>query len=285
MQPSRTLRTRRRIVIRPTAQALRGLIQLGRYSHTTAAPGLPAHHHRRAMEICFLAKGRQTYTVDGKSYHLKGGDVFLTFPDETHGTGGMPQEVGVLYWMILAMPDQGGAFLGLPPREHAALMRALRGIPVRHFRGSWKMKEQLDGFIHLHDQAAGPLRSCAMANLAVAFLLEVIACAGNPPARGAARPLSPVLEYIATHLEEPLSVPDLARRAGLSEARFKVRFKDETGVPPGEYIQRARIEEARRRLAVGNTSITKIAVDLGFSSSQYFATVFKRFTGVNPRNC
>ena len=145
------------------------------------------------------------------------------------------------------------------------------------------MKEHLDAFTRLYHEPARPLRSCAMANQLVAFLLEVIAAADHPAASAPIRPLAPVLAYIEAHLDEPLGIPELARLAGLSEARFKVRFKEETGVPPGDYVQRARIEEARRRIAAGDKSITRVAFDLGFSSSQYFSTVFKRFTGRSPR--
>jgi AraC-like DNA-binding protein len=236
------------------------------------------------MEICFLVKGRQTYSVGGKIYSLRGGDVFVTFPDEVHSTGGLPQEKGVLYWMVLAVPKQGETFLGLPKSDGAALLRTLRRIPLRHFRGSWKMKEHLDSFTRLFHEPSNSLRACALANHAVAFLLEVVGCAQNPARRSSVRPLLPVLDHIQNHLGEPLGVPELARRSGLSAARFKVRFKAETGVPPGEYVQRARIEEARRRLAAKDATITRIAFDLGFSSSQYFATVFKRFTGKSPRD-
>ena len=277
--------TRERIVMRPAARGLRGILQLGRYNHISARPGLREHQHCRAMEICFLVKGRQTYSVRGNIYALRGGDVFVTFPDEVHSTGGLPQEKGVLYWMVLAVPEKGEPFIGLPEHEGAALLRTLRGIPLRHFRGSWKMKEHLDSFTRLYHEPSNPLRACALANHAVAFLLEVIGCARNPARRNPVRPLSPLLDHIQSHLGEPLGVPELAKRAGLSEARFKVRFKEETGIPPGEYVQRARIEEARRRLAAKDATITRIAFDLGFSSSQYFTTVFKRFTGKSPRAC
>ena len=274
---------RERIVMRPTARGLRGILQLGRYHHTSAQSGLREHMHLRAMEICFLVKGRQTYRVGGHNYMLRGGEVFVTFPDELHSTGGLPQEKGVLYWMVLTVSKNGSLFLGLPEHEGAALLRTLRGIPLRHFHGSWKMKEHLDAFTRLYHEPSNPLRACALANRAVAFLLEVIGCSRNPALRKRTRPLTPVLDHIQNHLDEPLGVPELAKRAGLSPARFKVWFKEETGIPPGEYVQRARIDEACRRLATKEATITRIAFDLGFSSSQYFTTVFKRFTGKSPR--
>ncbi|MFZ4681783.1 MAG: helix-turn-helix domain-containing protein [Terrimicrobiaceae bacterium] len=282
MPLDRPLMARERIVMRPASRGLRGILQLGRYNHTAARSGLREHLHFRAIEICFLVKGRQTYRVGGKSYVLRGGDVFVTFPDEVHSTGGLPQEKGALYWMVLAVSKKDGPFLGLPEHQGAALLRALRGLPLRHFPGSWKMKEHLDAFTRLYHKPSNPLRACALGNHTIAFLLEVIECSRNPALRIRARPLTPVLDHIQSHLDEPLGVPELAKLAGLSEARFKVRFKEETGIPPGEYVQRTRIDESRRRLLTKGASITRVAFDLGFSSSQYFTTVFKRFTGKSP---
>ena len=268
--------------MRPSSRMLQGLIQLGRYNHTKAEPPLREHRHHRAVEICFLIKGRQTYRVGEEIFRLRGGDVFVTFPDEVHSSGGMPEEKGVLYWMGLTMPAKGHSLLGLPENEGRALARSLLSLHRRHFRGSRRMPKHLDALTRLFHQPGRSLRSCEISNRAVAFLLEVIACERLSAAAQPVRRLDPALDYISKNLGETLAVGDLAKLTGLSEARFKVRFKQEVGVPPAEYVQRTRIEEAERRLAAGSDSITRIAFDLGFSSSQYFATVFRRFTGKSP---
>jgi len=271
-----------RIVMRP-ASLRPALVQLGRYNYTSARSGLGPHRHHSSIEICFLVRGSQTYRVGGELYSLRGGDVFVTFPNELHSTGGMPEEKGVLYWMILAMPQPGQTFPGMDARESRALAAALSGLPRRHFRGSLKMKEHLDSFTRIFHEPGRVLRSCAMANQMVAFLLEVLSCAQSAPRAQPARSLAPVLERIHKHPGEELGIPTLAALAGLSEARFKARFRQETGIPPGEFVLRVRIDEAKRQLLHRKKSITEIAFDLGFSTSQYFATVFRRFTGMSPK--
>lgn len=62
--------------------------------------------------------------------------------------------------------------------------------------------------------------------------------------------------------------------AGLSETRLKARFKAETDVPPADYVMR-RMIEVSKTLLVGDQPVTDIAIGLGFSTTQYFATVFK----------
>ena len=75
----------------------------------------------------------------------------------------------------------------------------------------------------------------------------------------------------------------MAEVAGLSVSHFKARFRRETGLPPREFILREKIRLAREALGKGHGTVTDIAFELGFSSSQYFATVFKRYTGQSPR--
>ncbi len=259
-----------------------GVAWLGRYQNTRAEPGLDEHSHGSAMEICFLVKGRQTYRMGGREYQLRGGDVFLSLPGETHSTGSHPQEKGTLYWMILSAPRRGQDYLGLPAVRGRALWQALRAIPRPMFRGTWRLKDHLDALVLMQRRPRSALRALAAAAAVHAFLLELIACAeesGHSPGRIR---LERSRAYIDSHLGDALPVPLLAGVEGLSVARFKERFKTETGIPPGEYVLRAKINEAKKRLSGTSVPITRIAFDLGFSSSQYFATVFKRFTRQKP---
>lgn len=282
MQTSGLLFSTSRLVMRPRADGLAGLLQLGRYNHTAAGLSLAEHSHGQAIEICFLIKGRQSYRVGGQGYNLRGGDVFLAFPGEVHGSGDQPEEKGILYWMILSTLPGPRPLLGLPPKDAQALLQALLGIRPRHFKGSPRMKASLDAFTRLYHAPQGPLSSCAMANQVIAFLLEVVSCAAQGSPRNQVRDLLSVFDHIHQNLGEELTVPGLARMCGLSTARFKVRFREQAGVPPGEFIQRERVRAAQHRLSSGRYSVTEVAMDLGFSSSQYFATVFKRFTGSSP---
>jgi AraC-like DNA-binding protein len=75
---------------------------------------------------------------------------------------------------------------------------------------------------------------------------------------------------------------DLVRHVGFSRARMFDIFKAETGLTPNDYLQRARVEKAQEQLRQTNLSVTQIALATGFSSGQYFSTVFARYTGVSP---
>jgi len=283
MHRPRNLFIRPRIVLKERNLNINGVQMVGRYNNTSAQDSLPVHAHRDAMEICFLVKGRQTYHAGGRDHVLCGGDVFITFPNELHSTGDTPQEKGVLYWVILQFPrKKQSPFLGLPEHDAASLIRELLRIKSRHFRGSWDMKELLDGIIVACHQSASPLRKTIIANRLVAFLLRVIECSYDQSMGPSGERFREVLRTIKEDLGGQITITSLAAKTGLSVSRFKARFKEETGMPPGEYILRMKIDEAKRQLAAGGGTVTDTAFALGFPTSQYFATVFKRFTGKRP---
>ena len=257
----------------------------GRYNYTRAAPALPVHTHERCMEFCFLLRGRQVYRVGRRTYKLTGGDVFVTFPNEPHDTADTPEEKGVLYWIIIKIPPAGGGFLGLNAAQGAKLRDALLHLPRRQFRAPKGIALHLDALMREYFTAPTPLRTVRFQNHLVALLLDVVRFAGcrtHGPRRNHAT-LERLKAMIEADLAEPVSLAALARTAGLSVPRFKVWFKEQTGVPPGEYILRRRVDEACRLLTGTKMKITDLGYTLGFSSSQYFATVIKRYTGLTPR--
>jgi AraC-like DNA-binding protein len=106
----------------------------------------------------------------------------------------------------------------------------------------------------------------------------------SPPLKPAERDdIQKLQTFLKMRLADPPTLAEMAERAGLSPAHLAVVFKEETGMTPLEYVTSLRIEEAARRLrAPGEPSITDIALELGFSSSQYFSLVFKKLKGCTP---
>jgi AraC-like DNA-binding protein len=257
---------------------------LGRYDHREARPGLPVHAHPRTMEICYLAKGEQLYRAGQHDYVLRGGDLFVTRPGEAHSTGETPQEKGRLYWLQLILPRSRGEFLCFAPREGWAIVQQLLRMPHRHFAGDRSMPRVLDEVFAACPRVADPLQRVVLQNRLVEFLLRVIACAQQEPRAGVSPEISGLLRYIEANIHQTLPLPALAARLELSLPRFKARFKQEVGIPPAEYVLRCKLNAARKRLAEPGASVTDVALELNFSSSQYFATVFRRYTGTTPRS-
>ncbi len=253
--------------------------RLGRYDYREAKVGLSSHDHTNVMEICYLAKGRQMYRVKDTDYVLSGNEIFITFPGETHSTGGAPQEKGILYWFHVAIPKKGGRFLNCSPDLSASLIEHLLKLPNRHFAGVPSMRVDLDEMISASSRVSDPLQRIYLQNRFLDFILKIIECSGKQPRSTVTPQISTLLRYIESNVHQSLPLGSLAARLGLSLPRFKARFKSEVGIPPAEYVLRCKVSEAKKRLLAPRSTVLDVALDLNFSSSQYFATVFRRYTG------
>jgi len=91
-----------------------------------------------------------------------------------------------------------------------------------------------------------------------------------------------VLRQLESQSFEPLTLPDLARTAGLSRFHFLRTFKRVTGVTPHQWILRARLREAAQRLAVSKEPVTEIAFEVGFEDLSNFIRTFRAEFGVSP---
>src|SRR5262249_23210570 len=89
-------------------------------------------------------------------------------------------------------------------------------------------------------------------------------------------------ELIETEIAHASNVDGLARRVAMSRRTFVRRFHRATGNSPREYIQRVRVESAKRLLEAGNLSIAQIARRVGYGDAVGFRKIFVRCTGVTP---
>lgn len=89
-------------------------------------------------------------------------------------------------------------------------------------------------------------------------------------------------EFIERNVAEKISVEDLACKFAIGKRNFERRFKKATNNTPVEYIQRVKIEAAKKCLENSRKNITEVMYDVGYSDSKAFRTVFKKITGLSP---
>jgi AraC family transcriptional regulator len=92
-----------------------------------------------------------------------------------------------------------------------------------------------------------------------------------------------VLVYIESHLDEELSLEEMARIARISPFYFHRLFHAYVGEPLAEHIKRLRLQHAAERLQFSDAAITDIAFDSGYESPSSFAKVFNQLMGASPR--
>lgn len=89
-------------------------------------------------------------------------------------------------------------------------------------------------------------------------------------------------DYIKTHYMNPITLEDLATHLGLNKSYLCTIFKKSTKDSFCNYTNKIRIEESKKLLKTSSASITDIALAVGFSSSSYFNTIFKKLEGKTP---
>ena len=92
-----------------------------------------------------------------------------------------------------------------------------------------------------------------------------------------------VVRYVEEHLAEEISNEILSSVFRYSQNYLGQLFKKEKGVTISEYVTRRRVEEAKRFLREEYLTVSEVAYRVGFNDNHYFCTVFKKLTGVTPR--
>jgi AraC family transcriptional regulator len=95
--------------------------------------------------------------------------------------------------------------------------------------------------------------------------------------------LRAVLDHIHTHLENSLTVIELAGMVSMSPQHFANLFRRSTGLAPHRYVLGRRIERAQHLLSTTNLSLAEITLESGFASQSHFTDVFHKILGTTPR--
>lgn len=255
--------------------------------HKAFDHALDPDRHPGEFEIHYIVRGELNWWVGKTAYKLSSGMALVIKPDELHGS-----KTGVLepcehFWLRLAFPQSSG-LPGITGRQSTALQKDLHALTSRAFPASHEVREAFASLLDEHREPVeySPLVCRASLHLLLASLIRdhrTYFERKDSVMPKISSPIEKSLAAIHENLEDPPSVEALAELSFMSESSFRKRFRDEVGGSPHDYIIQRRVEEAKRLLRQRDKSIIDIALDLGFSSSQYFATVFKRKTGVSPK--
>jgi transcriptional regulator GlxA family with amidase domain len=88
--------------------------------------------------------------------------------------------------------------------------------------------------------------------------------------------------WLAKHFSVASPVEEMVKRSKLAERTFKRRFAAATGLSPIDYVQRLRVEDAKRRLERTDDSVDEVSWRVGYEDAAFFRRLFKRTTGMAP---
>ncbi|SFS55806.1 AraC family transcriptional regulator [Paenibacillus sp. BC26] len=257
------------------------LMMLG-YDRFQEASPLADHQHDGCYEFVYVDNGRVTWEVDGDYYPSFTGQIFHTRPGEWHRARLNFIEPCSIWWFILRDPADYPGWLSFNDEDRHQIHQALQQLP-RIVSVDSRVREQ---FYKLRSLLEAEEHSAAfrVRHHLVDILLQLL----YPPAAARQLPLDlkesmlALTAQIDAAPERRWSNKELAALAGVSESHFYRLFHNLHGQSPANYMDRIRINRACELLRQPGANVTAVALDLGYKTSQHFATVFKKYIGVSP---
>ena len=245
---------------------------------------LRTHVHENAFEVSFIARGSVRWWVGDKVYQLKRGSVYITRPDEPHGGIDGVMHPCELYWLILPVP-RSGSLPGLCERNCTTdEQHVIDGVENVSFiaRTEKLFKATSLGITSARSMSVTVTRG-VLHQILVQLVRDHDDALDVPGYARHSAAISKSMRWVTEHIGEDILVAEMANSAKIGVSRFHERFLQEVGLTPSDYLAQMRIQRAQELLANSTQSVSSIGFDLGFASSQYFATVFKKFVGVSPQ--
>lgn len=256
-------------------------------------------HRNEGIELLFLESGSLELGVDSKSYVMQPNDLAITRPWQLHRFGEPRIGPSRLHWIILDVgvrrPDQAWTWpdwLVLTQPDLVELTNTLRHNEEPIWQADNKLSycfRQISAAVKNADRQKDISLITVFLNevwLLVLALLRQRRLRLNPFLSSTRRTVQLFFRDIlqnAHSLSQAWTLEEMAEQCGLSTPSFVHHCKQLTNMTPMKYLNSERIKVAADQLTQKpDLSISRIALNCGFNSSQYFATVFRRHLGDSP---
>jgi len=264
-----------------------GLKNFVHYNITSSIEADPFHYHSDIIEIHCMIKGERVVYLDEDNvstrHTIYGNEAFITFPYEIHQNGDSSQSPCEFFAFQINLRDRDN-LLCLDKEYSNHLCDQLLSMKYRHLSLSSSEITLLRRAFNLFSSKEPHDIKTAVLNLVnFLFNLQYMRPVQHESKNAQDENINRVILYISQHLSDPISLDELAEISNYSLSRFKTKFKKYIGIPPAEYITLQKIKYAKKLLETTNLSVTELSYELGFSSSNYFSTVFKKILNITPQ--
>lgn len=250
---------------------------------------MATNHFHSEYEIYYLFSGERNYFIKDRPYHILPGDLVLIGTNEVHKTsyvdGFANHERVVVYYE----PE----YFSASSEEYRELLLSVfsQGYPL--LRLNLQERLQVEGLLlsmlkELVEQPPGyGLHVRHMAGELLLFAARAVQRRDAIPAEEPTpmeQKMTDIVRFINAHYQEPLDLDGLSARFYISKSHLSRVFKETTGFGFTEYVNITRIREAQRLLRETELSITEVSDQTGFDNFSHFGKMFKRLTGMAPRD-
>lgn len=254
-------------------------------------------HQNNGLEIVLTIRGRAVWQIEGRWESATTGEIFTSLPWEPHGALDEIETGCECLFAVLRL-DKPYRKPSTSCRFHPAF-----GLDRKFEKRFWerllsRRKHVVTSTPALHVLLAlliqelesnrddMPLQAQTLGR---ALIIELDRCLEKSSVPPLPRDLSPTATRIRTFISglewdyaKPWTLASMAEACGIRRTRFAGIFQQLTGDSPIVYLNRVRIRAAQRHLRDTHLSVTRIAQNTGFGTSQYFARVFRDYSGKTP---
>ncbi|MDH3796365.1 MAG: helix-turn-helix domain-containing protein, partial [Flavobacteriaceae bacterium] len=96
-------------------------------------------------------------------------------------------------------------------------------------------------------------------------------------------PIKKAQQHIEKHYQDKLNVEEIAQMVHLNARSFLRRFKKATANTPLEYIQRVKVEAAKKKLESSAQTVLQVMYDIGYNDEKAFRATFRKYSGLSPK--
>ncbi len=256
-----------------------------RITHQRIAPGELLEHRPSEHEVNVTLAGTLTTTRQsgtGKAECTAGniGSICLTPAGQPISASWEDEYEYLAIDLNPAYVAQAAVEINLPPRLELVEIYKTEDPLIQHIG--------LTLLTEANSQApAGKLYAESLAQTLVLHLLKNYSTANYQQANFngglSGYKLRRATEFINEHLEQDLSLTEIAEAVGLSQFHFARAFRRTVGMTPQQYLMQKRIERAKQLLTHGDLPLVEISLLTGFKNQSHFTTLFRKFTDLTPK--
>lgn len=285
------------------AKTLPGLLSVGYWNAEKPQTWGLDWHKDDGLELTFLMTGTLNFQTVDASRTLQPGQLGVCGPWQMHRLGNPHIHVGLLQWIILNQKAcntnqrwSWPSWIVLTPGDLDELSRRLlynRAPVLTASPGMVRCWEQIYKIVRQNEETSHVSHLAITINELLLHLLEMLrvadtdgpdACTAGQASLRVVQIFLDELKSIPSQLEYPWTVAQMAKKCRMSESHFTQCCRRLTNFSPIGFLNHCRVELARLIMRSSpEKSITDIAMETGFTTSQYFASVFRKVTGKSPR--
>ncbi|TWO33359.1 AraC family transcriptional regulator [Seonamhaeicola sediminis] len=254
-------------------------------------------HRNEGIEFHFLESGTMPYAQEGKEVLLTPNNLTITRPWEAHKVGNPNIGMGKFYWVIIDLgvrrPHQEWVWpdwITLTNNDLLQLTTILRHNEKSILKADQRVRDcfkRINVAVNTDENGSNASKIRLLINYLLILILDLLKTENiilNESLTDSSRSVQYFLKELDKNLAENWTIENMAKSSGVGLTRFTHHCKQLTNLTPMRYLNIRRLEMAKNILKDNpNLTVGEVAYMCGFTTSQYFSTVFKKHEKCSPK--